>query len=367
MKMSITWREVLLNTLLVVVSSATAWLFIEMSVWAVFPEKRAKLLANIVDGQARGSLTDGHFTNVYEYNSEFGWLPIADHSGWKWDRPVKLLANGIRSNGSADALPNRPNVLVVGDSYTFGDEVSDGETWPAQLAQQSGIRVLNGAVSSFGLDQMILRAEALDPIYQPDIIVVALIADSVNRVGARVRHGAHKPFFVVRDDALALQNVPVPRADRVEPSRHLLGYSYVLHFIMPLLAKEYWWKGTFYDFRTAGNDSVDVSCRLIRRLADFVTNRGRKLVVAELIFEADSTLDPVYVAFRPCLKGIAASHITVASTQKDFLAGVAKRSDFLQSIRNPEPDSHLSPAGNDFVARSLLLQMRPLLESISNS
>ena len=40
-----------------------------------------------------------------------------------------------------------------------GDEVDDREAWPAQLQGLLGRRVVNGGVTGYGLDQMVLRAE----------------------------------------------------------------------------------------------------------------------------------------------------------------------------------------------------------------
>ena len=54
-----------------------------------------------------------------------------------------------------------PLTLAAGDSFTFGDEVNDDESWPAALEQLTGRRVINAGVPGFGLDQAVLRAEQL--------------------------------------------------------------------------------------------------------------------------------------------------------------------------------------------------------------
>src|SRR5262245_18840382 len=46
-------------------------------------------------------------------------------SGWR----VTITAAGLRANGRA--APDGTPWLAVGDSFTFGDQVSDAETWPA--------------------------------------------------------------------------------------------------------------------------------------------------------------------------------------------------------------------------------------------
>src|SRR6185436_13401342 len=44
-----------------------------------------------------------------------------------------------------------------GDSFTFGDEVSDEAAWPHVLSQKLGARVANFGVSGYGTDQAFLR------------------------------------------------------------------------------------------------------------------------------------------------------------------------------------------------------------------
>ena len=50
---------------------------------------------------------------------------------------VTIRKDGFRSNGS-EPPPLLADVLVVGDSFTFGDNVSDNETWPACLERKLG-------------------------------------------------------------------------------------------------------------------------------------------------------------------------------------------------------------------------------------
>ena len=66
-------------------------------------------------------------------------------------------------------------ILAVGDSFTFGDRVSDHETWPAQLERLTGRQVLNAGVFGYGVDQAYLRAVALLETYDTDLVVLALI------------------------------------------------------------------------------------------------------------------------------------------------------------------------------------------------
>jgi hypothetical protein len=101
------------------------------------------------------------------------------------------LEHSIRSNGHAAVYAERPLTLAVGDSFTFGEDVSNDESWPAYLEEFMGHRVINGGVPGFGFDQTVLRAEQLSNIYHPDTIVLSFIAVDISR--AEYSYG--KPYF----------------------------------------------------------------------------------------------------------------------------------------------------------------------------
>lgn len=79
-----------------------------------------------------------------------------------------------RLTGDEEVRDVTKPILAVGDSYTFGDEVSDWETWPAQLQKLSGRRVINGGVFGYGIDQAFLRARRLLSRYQFSTVDIQL-------------------------------------------------------------------------------------------------------------------------------------------------------------------------------------------------
>src|SRR5690348_16082162 len=56
---------------------------------------------------------------------------------------VHTRSHGIRTNGDGRPSRERPVTLVVGDSFAFGDEVLDSETWPAVLERAIDAPVIN--------------------------------------------------------------------------------------------------------------------------------------------------------------------------------------------------------------------------------
>ena len=92
------------------------------------------------------------------YHPRLGWIPRPGRFASTWSSNVD--ASGVRSNGKSVSSSSRP-ILAVGDSFTFGNETEDDETWAAHLQDVLNKRVINAGVGGYGIDQAVLRAELL--------------------------------------------------------------------------------------------------------------------------------------------------------------------------------------------------------------
>jgi len=105
-------------------------------------------------------------------------------------------------------------VTLYGDSFTFGDDVSDADAWGNVLAQRLGCRVGNFAVGGYGTDQALLRFID-NPADRAPVTIVGVFADNLLRNVNQYRYFltggvtlALKPRFVLENGALRL--VPLP-------------------------------------------------------------------------------------------------------------------------------------------------------------
>jgi hypothetical protein len=95
-----------------------------------------------------------------------------------WDNATITIRGGVRINGSfAPTSANNP-ILAVGDSFVFGDQVSDAETWPAILEKRLNRRVVNGGVSNYGTAQAVLRAEQLLNTEPFTLVILSILVDA---------------------------------------------------------------------------------------------------------------------------------------------------------------------------------------------
>jgi hypothetical protein len=179
---------------------------------------------------------------------------------------------GIRSNGDGHPSRQRPVTLVAGDSFAFGDEVLDAETWPAVLERAIDAPVVNAAVPGFGLDQSVLRVERLTPIIAPDRILVSFIPHDVRRCALSIWSHHAKPWFDVEAGRL--------RAHPMSP------YAAWRHAIAPTLSRSVLLESLFHDaLRSDGPDAFEhhrgdeVACLFLDRLAALGRERGATVVL----------------------------------------------------------------------------------------
>jgi hypothetical protein len=126
-------------------------------------------------------------------------------------------SQGIRGRDeySYEKPPGTLRVLVLGDSFTFGEEVSDHETFPFYLQKMMpDSEVLNFGIHGYGHDQMLIYLQEEGSKYHPDIVVLGFVYGDMKRNLLKFRDYA-KPKFVLVPDGLKLTNVPVPSPESV--------------------------------------------------------------------------------------------------------------------------------------------------------
>ena len=159
------------------------------------------------------------------------------------------LRNSATPESWSDEEPTRV-MLTVGDSYAFGDQVSDADTWQSCLNRQDlGIRVLNGGVFGYGAAQAVLRASLLEAKLKPDIILISnLVGFDFERDRLDFRSGFPRPAVIEADGTFRLSDVPVDARSDVGskfsnrtagPLSRLMASSELVNRLLPDLAADH--------------------------------------------------------------------------------------------------------------------------------
>ncbi|MBV8393428.1 MAG: hypothetical protein JOY81_09640 [Alphaproteobacteria bacterium] len=213
-------------------------------------------------------------------DSELGYIPRPGYASGSGSGTASFDGEGLRRNGAVPAQLDKV-IVATGDSYTYGDEVGDGETWPAHLQALTGARVLNGGVSGYGFDQSVLRAERIARGNHPAAVVVSFIADDLRRTEMKRLWGAEKPYFDLKDGRLVLRNVPVP--PRPDPWSTLnfwqraFGWSYLMQFVVVEHFGFDWFDNRIRVHREGTGERI--ACLLTGRLAELQRTSGARVLV----------------------------------------------------------------------------------------
>jgi len=261
-------------------------------------------------------------------------------------------ARGFRVTPAPDGIAlARPPILVLGDSYAHGDEVTDQETWAAKLQSLTGRAVVNAALSGYGLDQMVLRAEIVAPEIKPSAIVLSFIADDVRRTEMKRLWGAEKPYFEWVDGALALRNTPVPLppspADSLSVLQRLFGRSVLVDTVLRHQGWQYEWAIDHVRVLSDAEGERQL-CPLMRRLA---TLGVPTLVVAE--YDPYLWQDADYAPLVHRVTGLVLKCAEAAGLATLDLFPTIDAAVRSQGLRSVYADAHPSPVGTAIAARRI--------------
>jgi hypothetical protein len=288
---------------------------------------------------------------IHDPNLGFIARPGFSYGGLHYDE------RGLRVTPTPEGIAlSRPPILVVGDSYAHGDEVADDETWAARLQPLTGRVVINAALSGYGIDQMVLRAESLVPEVKPAAIVLSFIADDVRRTEMKRLWGAEKPYFELVGGNLALRNTPVPPppdpADTLSVWQRLFGRSLLVDTVLRRLGWQYEWALDHVRVLSEAEGERQL-CPLMRRLAALGVPT---LVVAE--YDPYLWMDDDYAPVVRRITGrvltcAAAAGLATLDLFEPIDAAVRRR-----GLRVIYRVSHPSPAGTEIAAQRIAQELK---------
>jgi hypothetical protein len=252
---------------------------------------------NLVLAHQAGTATDRNRHSVHDDALGFVPRPGARLRIFSDDSQGVRIVNashdeqGMRVASSAEMpILTGPMIVAAGDSFTYGAEVDDADTWPLALQTILGQRVVNAGVNGYGIDQTVLRAEQAWQAMRPPTVVVSVIHDDLRRAEMSRVWGANKPYFDVSDGRLQLRNVPVPRPSLMETPltiwQRAFGQFVLVQMAMEALGLMDEWSIDIVRVHPEG-EGERIGCLLMGRLASLGRETGTRVVIVAL-YDADA-------------------------------------------------------------------------------
>ena len=152
---------------------------------------------------------------VIKYDELLGWTntpnSVAEGTFGPGTRvTINSQSFRARTDYSLQVPSGKVRIICSGDSFTFGSEVSDEDTWCHQLTQiEPQLETINMGQGGYGVDQSYLRYKRDGRPFQHDIHLFVFITENFQRMRSN-RFGFYgKPTVHVENGSLTVKDVPV--------------------------------------------------------------------------------------------------------------------------------------------------------------
>lgn len=286
---------------------------------------------------------------LINFDKRLGWVSRPNtHANYpEWIGSISIDSEGMRSNGDACKSCAEPPLIAVGDSFTFGQGLSDKNTWPAILQKLTMRRVLNAGVGGYGLDQMFMRAQDLERTMANSTLIIGMIPNDIWRVGKTKIWGASKPTFRIENGNLVGINPSPSHAIRIDFIYHLLDYSFLYHRLCNSERISERIRGylrpPIINWTMDSDNYAEISCAIMKQFAKLKFLHG--IFLMEMYAQGElENIPEYYKQFQDCVKTIKGIKIVDLYNQFD---SAMKEGD---AIYIPH-DGHLNSRGTQRVAQ----------------
>ncbi|MFO0701725.1 MAG: hypothetical protein U0236_21100 [Nitrospira sp.] len=222
-----------LNLLTVILSLSVGEVAVRLGVYS---SSEGEVFGTIVLKPKSWETVSAEYRKMLEHASAgLTYLEYDDVMGWTVGRNKRSAnglyyssAEGIRApqqGVSFAEVTGKTRIALIGDSFTFAEEVRYEDSWGYHLEKALGpeFQVLNFGVEGYGLGQAYLRYEKDVRTWNPKVVIFSFISHDVRRTTWVYPFLAmpdwkmpfSKPRFILRDDQLVPKNLPPLSPDAI--------------------------------------------------------------------------------------------------------------------------------------------------------
>lgn len=277
---------------------------------------------------------------MFEPDDLLGWIPLpnlmlerANANGEPWQ--IVTDADSIR--GPSAWQPGKTRVLMVGDSFVFGEGVDIEERFDTLLAEaMPELSIVNIGVMGYGPDQQLLRSrEWRDDLRAGDILMLVTYGNDFFDLSKPRHSGRSKPWIEDRDGELVVHEPDFTLMDFVR------NYSYILYTMAREMSS-----GMAEDTKERLEDAGELYRSWVLEETQELLDRGVRVVIVhhgDRQFELPFDVDAMYAS--------TCSDVTGCLALDPYLSALPRPAVFLK-------DGHWNARGHRLAAEQIARYLR---------
>lgn len=169
---------------------------------------------------------------LIEHHPRFGWQLARNWQGTHVhdDYTAEYRTTPFRTRTTGGVAHGAGELVLIGDSFTFGLGVTDDATFAALLQGVAEHPISNHGLPGTSPDQHLLRLEPMNLGRTRQLVMVIYpgndLLDLTRTVPLQAPHS--KPRYELRANRLSVRNVPVPKAPQEPAASHRSITEYLL-------------------------------------------------------------------------------------------------------------------------------------------
>lgn len=155
--------------------------------------------------------------NLFRYDAELGWALTPSwhgtHRHYDYKAEYSINELGFREDAKLPGSRRGRLHAVVGDSFTFGLGVGEGETFVTRLNEAGTNSYVNFSIPGYSTDQEALLIEQEVLGFKPDVVdLVVYLGNDLfdNQLPFPIQASRGKPYAELGPNGLVFKNIPVP-------------------------------------------------------------------------------------------------------------------------------------------------------------
>ena len=156
--------------------------------------------------------------NLSQYDQVLGWkgVPGGKAELVTVNNSIWLAHNndGFRDIEHTDTGDNKPAIVFLGDSFTWGYEVEFDEMFVNLLREKlSNYEIFNLSHRGYGTDQQLLTFTQWYEDQPLEVVILMFSENDVEEINSSEHYDKPKPQYQIVDNKLVLTGVPVPKSE----------------------------------------------------------------------------------------------------------------------------------------------------------